>query len=211
MGCLSEESRRLLNPHITESPFNKGQTLHKEGQLSKNLSVIKLGAVMACRRGHTGQPQPVALLGRGKSLGDYALYGQHEQTSAVALTEGRVCQVEVSDFYIAGVVDRRFHSCLQERIVEAHGQLADWSSVMRIRSKEQKVFATIALYSREQRSQVIRLPSHVVLAALLSTTRETIARSLQQLEAAGRIVRHDRWHCEVVTSEGRTVNNVVHR
>ena len=60
----------------------------------------------------------------------------------------------------------------------------------------------LQLYAREQRSQAIRLPSHVALAALLSTTRETIARSLRQLEAAGHILRHDRWHCEVVRPRG---------
>ena len=32
---------------------------------------------------------------------------------------------------------------------------------------------------------------------LLSTTRETIARTLRQLTLCDGVVRHDRWHCEI--------------
>ncbi len=201
IGCLPEASRNRLAPCIAESAFKKGELLLPEGQVAQQLSVVKLGAVMACRRGENGQPQPVALLGRGKALGEYAIYGHAEQTSAVALSAGRICRMEVSDFYRLGLVDRQFHTCVQECIVRSHGQLADWSRVMRIKGIPQQMLAVLRLYAREQRVRVIRLPSHVVLASLLSTTRETVARSLRQLEKAGHIVRHDRWHCEVVAPD----------
>lgn len=198
MGCLPEASRNLLVPCVAESSFGKGDLLLPEGQVAQHISIIKIGAVMASRQGDDGHAHPVALLGRGKTLGEYAIYGHSEQISAVALSAGRVCRLEVPDLYRLGVVDRKFHACVQARIVRSLGQLADWSRVMRIKGLRQKLLATLQLYAREQRSRVIRLPSHVALASLLSTTRETIARSLRQLEAAGHIVRHDRWHCEVV-------------
>lgn len=206
-GCLSVASRDRLAPRIVESDFSKGAVLLPEGQVAQTMFVIKIGAVMACRRGCDGQPHPVALLGRGKTLGDYAIYGHQEQIGAVTLSSGRMCHVDLADLYSAGVVDRKFHAGAQDRIVRSHGQLADWSRVMRIKGLQQRVLATLHLYSREQRSCVIRLPSHVALAYLLSTTRETIARSLRQLEGAGSILRHDRWHCEVVLSESRTGDN----
>jgi len=198
IGCLPDTSRELLASCIDESAFGKGDALQIEGVVAQRISIIKVGAVMATRQGEDGQAHPVALLGRGKTLGHYAVYGHQEQIGAQALTTGRVCSVDVPDFYRLGVVDRQFHTCIQTHLVDSHGQLADWSRVMRIKGLQQKLLATLLLYAREQRSQTIRLPSHVALAALLSTTRETIARSLRQLEAAGRILRHDRWHCEVV-------------
>lgn len=198
IGGLPDASRELLASCIEESAFGKGDALQLEGVVAQRISIIKVGAVMATRQGEDGQPHPVALLGRGKTLGHYAVYGHQEQIGALALTTGRVCSVDVPDFYRLGVVDRQFHACIQAHLVDSHGQLADWSRVMRIKGLQQKLLATLQLYAREQRSQAIRLPSHVALAALLSTTRETIARSLRQLEAAGRILRHDRWHCEVV-------------
>jgi CRP-like cAMP-binding protein len=75
---------------------------------------------------------------------------------------------------------------------------------MRMKGLPQKLLATLHLYAREQRARVVRLPSHVALASLLSTTRETIARSLGQLESSGHILRHDRWHCEVIDPHSRT-------
>lgn len=198
MGCLPETSRNLLAPCVAESNFGKGDVLLPEGQVAQHISIVKIGAVMASRQGDDGHAHPVALLGRGKTLGEYAIYGHHEQISAIALSAGRICRLEVPDLYRLGVVDRKFHACVQGRIVRSLGQLADWSRVMRIKGLRQKLLATLQLYAREQHSRVIRLPSHVALAALLSTTRETIARSLRQLEAAGHILRHDRWHCEVV-------------
>lgn len=198
MGCLPETSRNLLAPCVAESNFGKGDVLLPEGQVAQHISIIKIGAVMASRQGDDGHAHAVALLGRGKTLGEYAIYGHREQISAIALSAGRICRLEVPDLYRLGVVDRKFHACVQGRIVRSLGQLADWSRVMRIKGLRQKLLATLQLYAREQHSRVIRLPSHVALAALLSTTRETIARSLRQLEAAGHILRHDRWHCEVV-------------
>lgn len=202
IGGLPDASRELLASCIEESAFGKGDELQIEGVVSQRISIIKVGAVMATRQGENGQPHPVALLGRGKTLGHYAVYGHQEQIGALALTTGRVCSVNVPDFYRLGVVDRQFHACIQTHLVDSHGQLADWSRVMRIKGLQQKLLATLQLYAREQRSQAIRLPSHVALAALLSTTRETIARSLRQLETTGRILRHDRWHCEVVRPHG---------
>ncbi|RJP68989.1 MAG: Crp/Fnr family transcriptional regulator [Comamonadaceae bacterium] len=198
MGCLPAASRSLLAPCVAESHFSKGDLLVPEGEVAQQISVIKIGAVMGTRQGDDGHAHPVALFGRGKTLGEYAIYGHREQISAVALSAGRVCRLEVQDFYRLGLVDRKFHDGVHEHAVRSFGQLADWSRVMRIKGLQQKLLATLQLHAREQRSRVIRLPSHVALASLLSTTRETIARSLRQLEAAGQILRHDRWHCEVV-------------
>ncbi|MES2840980.1 MAG: Crp/Fnr family transcriptional regulator [Pseudomonadota bacterium] len=207
MGCLPAASRDLLTPCVTESPFGKGDVLMPEGQVAQQISIIKIGTAMGSRQGEDGHAHPVALLGRGKTLGEYALYGHREQISAIALSAGRICRLDVPDFYRLGVVDRRFHACVQARIVRSLGQLADWSRVMRIKGLQQKLLAALRLYATEQRSRVIRLPSHVALAALLSTTRETIARSLRQLEAAGHILRHDRWRCEIVSPDARASDN----
>ena len=198
MGCLPAASRELLAPCVEESHFAKGDLLLPEGQVAQQVSIVKIGAVMGSRQGSDGHAHPVALFGRGKTLGEYAIYGHREQISVIALSAGRICRMDVPEFYRLGVVDRKFHACVQTRIVRSHGRLADWSRVMRIKGLQQKLLAALHLYASEQRSRVMRLPSHVALASLLSTTRETIARSLRQLEEGAHILRHDRWHCEII-------------
>lgn len=202
VGGLPCATREVLSHAIHETPFGKGRVLQQEGQVAQSIAIIKIGTVMASRHGEDGHPHSVALLGRGHTLGQYACYGQPEQIGATALSPGRVCTVEVADLYRLGVVDKKFHACLQSMNVRAHGQLADWSRVMRIKGVPQQLLAALVLFSREQKSRVVRLPSHVALAELLSTTRETIARSLSHLEAGHRIVRHDRWRCEVSARSG---------
>jgi CRP/FNR family cyclic AMP-dependent transcriptional regulator len=209
MGCLPEASRVLLAPCISESNFSKGDLLMPEAQVAQQISIVKIGAVMGSRQGSDGQAHPVALFGRGKTLGEYAIYGHSEQISAIALSAGRICRLDVPDFYRLGLVDRKFHACVQSRIVRSHGELADWSRVMRIKGLQQKLLAALHLHASEQRSRVIRLPSHVALASLLSTTRESITRSLSQLEATGHILRHDRWRCEIVEPEVTKATAVV--
>lgn len=203
MSCLTGESRSLLTPCVTESTFGKGDLLLPEGEVAQHISIIKIGAVMISRQCEDGHSYPVAMIGRGKTLGEYAVYGHNEQVSATALSTGRVCRLEVTDFYRLGVVDRRFHACVQDRIVRSHGTLADWSRVMRIKGVKQRLLATLHLYSSEQGGGTLRMPSQIALASLLSTTRESIARCLQQLETSRHILRHDRWHCEVVAPERR--------
>lgn len=197
MGCLPAASRELLVPCVKESHFDKGDLLLPEGQVAQQVSIVKIGAVMGSRQGGDGHAHPVALFGRGKTLGEYAIYGHHEQISVIALSAGRICRLDVPDFYRLGVVDRKFHACVQTRIVRSHGQLADWSRVMRIKGLQQKLLAALHLYASEQRNRVIRLPSHVALAELLSTTRESVARNLRLLEQQGLLNRRDRWHCQL--------------
>jgi cobalamin biosynthesis protein CobD/CbiB len=82
----------------------------------------------------------------------------------------------------------------------AFGRLADWSQVVQLRGLQRQLVVALLL-SQEQGNAVIRLPSQVVLAALLSTTRESIARTLNQLAKLGLLRRIDRRHCEVMVQD----------
>lgn len=201
MSGLSDTVRNRLSPHVSERAFRKGEVLVREGRISQHVSVIKLGTVAVYRQGQSSQPQPVSMLGRGQLMGGYAVYGHAEPVGAVALSSGRICHVEVGDLYRLDILDRQFHTSMQQQIVRWHGYLADWARVMHIKNIQQRVLAALQLFTSEQRVRVIRLPGQSELATLLSTTRESVARSLQQLQSSGHILRHDRWHCEVVTSE----------
>lgn len=197
LGGLPAEKLLLLDDVIEERPFSKQALLEVEGRPAQRIAIVKLGTVMATRCGSHGQPQPVALFGRGRVLGQYGVYGHAEQLGATALSSGRLCTVQTADLYRMGLVDRLFHERLQTQIVRYYGRLADWSRVMRFKGIPRQLHACLVLFAQEQGHRTLRLPSHIALAALLSTTRETIARTLRQLEQDGLLTRTDRWHCEV--------------
>lgn len=197
LGALPAEQLQLLDGVIDEHLFSKHAVLEVEGLPAQRIAIVKLGTVMATRCGAQGQPQPVALFGRGRVLGQYGVYGHAEQLGATALSSGRLCTVQIADLYRLGIVDRLFHERLQTQIVRYYGRLADWSRVMRYKGIPRQLHACLVLFAEEQGHRTLRLPSHIALAALLSTTRETIARTLRQLETDGLLRRTDRWHCEV--------------
>lgn len=191
----------LLAPFIRERPFSKSDLLQQQGDVATHISIVKLGTVMGLRRGPDGTERPVALFGRGQLMGAYALLGQRNQLSGLALSSGRVCEISISDLYRQGVADRQFLESVYTMIIASVGHLADWAQVMRVKGVQQQLMLALRLLSKAQGSPLIRLPSHVALAALLSTTRETVARSLRQLANEGWLVRQDRWHCLLTLRE----------
>lgn len=197
MGCVGEVAAQALASAVHERPFRKSELLQVEGAVADRIAIVKVGSVKATRRGTGSNERPVALFGRGQLIGAYGLLGQRNQVSAKALSAGRLCEIGIADLYRRGVIDRTFLACIYATISKSFGHLADWAHVMRVRGIQQQLLGALQLIGKDQGTQLIRLPSHVALAELLSTTRESVARHLRQLEQQGLLIRRDRWHCQL--------------
>jgi len=197
MSCVGETTAQTLAGVVHERPFRKSDVLQIEGEVADHIAIVKLGTIKATRRGVDGIERPVALFGRGQLLGAYGLLGQRNQLSGKALSAGRLCVIGVADLYRLGVIDRVFLGCAYTMISSALGHLADWAHVMRVKGIQQQLLNALHLMAKDEHNQLIRLPSHVALAALLSTTRESVARNLRLLEQQGLLIRRDRWHCQL--------------
>jgi CRP-like cAMP-binding protein len=197
MSCVGESTAQTLAGVIHERPFRKSDLVQVEGEVADHIAIIKLGMVKAMRTGTGDSERPVALFGRGQLIGAYALLGQRNQVGARALSTGRLCMIDIAALYRLGVIDRVFLGCVYSVISNAFGHLADWAHVMRIKGIQQQLLGALQLMSKDQGNQLIRLPSHVALAELLSTTRESVARNLRLLEQQGLLNRRDRWHCQL--------------
>lgn len=197
MGCVGESTARALTGVIQEHPFRKSDVLQLEGDVSDHIAIVKLGTVEAIRRGVDGIERPVALFGSRQLIGAEGLLGERNQLSGKAVSAGRLCVVSMAELYRLGVIDRIFMSYIYSRISNSIALLADWAHVVRRRGIQQQLLGALHLMSKDQGSQLIRLPSHVALADLLSTTRESVARNLRLLEQQGVLIRRDRWHCQL--------------
>lgn len=195
VSCVNAVTAEMLASAILEQPFHKGQVLQSQGDVAETIAVVKLGSVIGTRRGKDGTERPVALFGRGQLMGAYGLLGQRNQLGGLALSSGRQCVISITDLYRLGVMDRQFLGYVYAMITDSFGRLADWAQVMRVKGIQQQLLLALQLIGKGQGTQLIRLPSHVALAALLSTTRESVARNLRLLERQGLLVRQDRWHC----------------
>ena len=204
IGQLPRSRQERLDPLIRESNFRKGERLQEEGTSAQGVRTIKLGTLMLTRNGPDGVARPVALVGRGHLLGQWGLLEQRTTTGVQALSAGRVCELPVTALRGSGLQDPVFLQALHTGMAHAFVHLADWSQLMRLRGLNRQLVATLMLLGQAQGTTVVRLPSQIALASLLNTSRESVARTLRQIEADGLLRRIDRWHAELSHSH-RTV------
>ncbi|MBV8247288.1 MAG: Crp/Fnr family transcriptional regulator [Comamonas sp.] len=197
LGRLPSDVHRLWQPHITEKSFHKGELLLQQGRIATELKIIKVGTALVLRQGEDGLQRPVGLFGSAQTLGSAALLGEPAQLSCQAIAPGRACVVPIETIERLGLVDVALLQALAAGYARSQAQLADWAHIVRIRGATGQLAAALLLLARVQGSSLVRLPSHAILADLLATTRETIARSLRSLAQQDGVLRRDRWHCEI--------------
>lgn len=197
LGRQSEDRRSRWAPLLTERPMGKGELLLQQGEMPLTFRIVKTGMVMLLCGGEDRVDRPIGLFGPGQPLGTTVLVQQPAAVSCRALTQGRLCEVQVAAAGQQGLFDEVFLWTLAQSYAQTIAGVAEWARIVRIRGVPGQLAATLLQLARLQRSTLVRLPSHVVLADLLSTTRESIARALRQLVLHKGLVRRDRWHCEI--------------
>ncbi len=197
VGQLPRAQQDRLDPLIRERSFRKGEILQTEGVVPTVVRTIKLGTVVLTREGPDDRPHPIALVSRGHLLGLWGLLGGETQVGAQGLSAGRVCELPTAALRQTLVSDNALFAVVHEHMAQSFARLADWAQVMRLRGLPRQLVAALMLMARDQGSRTVLLPSQVTLAALLSTSRETVARTLRQIEDDGYLRRIDRWHGEL--------------
>ncbi len=198
VGQLPAGSREQLQPWIQERSGHKNEVLLHQGDPIGMLSMVKVGAILVTRKGADERPRPVAIFGSGSTIGAGSLPGQRSVLGAQAITPVRLCEIQLSQLQQAEQQGLLAAAHFAQAGLRAYELLADWAQVARVQGTTGQVAAALLVLSKGQRSQMVRLPGHAVLGGLLGTTRESVARALSRLEQHGRLVRRDRWHCEIV-------------
>lgn len=197
LGKMNTVTRQSWQDLTTERSFAKGDMLLRQGETASFFRIVKVGTTMLLRSAEDGVERPVGMCGHGQTLGSTVLLGQPATFSCLALSPVRVCEVPIAPLLHSGLVDQAFLWELAVSYAQTNAHLADWARIVRIRTVAGQVAGTLLQLAALQRSTLVRLPSQSALAALLATTRETIARTLRQLEQQACLVRRDRWHCEI--------------
>ncbi|RYF06981.1 MAG: Crp/Fnr family transcriptional regulator [Comamonadaceae bacterium] len=197
LGRQSDAVRASWAPHITERRFRKGEVLQRQGDAHTLLQVVKVGTLIVQREGGDGVDRPVGMAGCGQALGTPALLNQPADLTCLAVMPGRVCEVNPAAVARHGLMTPEFLVDFAHEQMRAHTRLADWARIMHVRGVTGQLAGALLQLADIQRSTLVRLPSHTVLASLLATTRETIARALAVLAQQQGVVRHDRWHCAI--------------
>lgn len=185
---------------VSEAPFRKGEVLQRQGDgAAGELCMVKVGMLLM-QRGGAGREgeRPVGLAGCGQVLGLPALLELPAPLSFVAVTPGRLCRVALAPQCQgdAGLPAKVMRELARDQL-QTGARLADWGRIARVRGVAAQLAGALLQLAELQRSTLVRLPSQAVLAALLATTRESVARALALLAREQALLRRDRWHCEI--------------
>jgi CRP-like cAMP-binding protein len=200
--CLvggSPHAVAALAPAIRERNFRQGDVLLREGERADELKLVKIGTVFVGRSRGEAPIQPVGIGARGMVLGLCGYAGQPNQLSAVASTSGRSCAIPVARVAWLAQNDPAFRERIGRAFSDNIAFMARWAQLRGHRGVVAQVAGTLALIMEEQRTESIDVPSHTALARMLGTTRESVARAIAALEAAGCLVRTAARRCDVNT------------
>lgn len=179
LGQVADTERALVEPQVRQRTFHPGDALVEEGIVARDLFIIKLGTAFAYRRGLDGRSRPIGVIHRGNAVGMFGIFEYRNQASAIAMSTVRACEIP-----IAAVRDLREYGSkfLLRAVTENFAAMAAWAEAMRLSGVTNQLAYGIVLLAEAAKSPVIELPSHVALAEMLGTRRETIARALNTLK-----------------------------
>jgi len=191
-----------LAASTSERAVKKGEWLQTQGQVATKITIVKMGTVAGTRQVGARREESITVFAKGSVLGGGSLRGRPNTLGAQALTSCRICEISVADLYRIGAVNQSFLNCLNDSGAHTFSDLADWANIMHVKGVQLRLCLALHLLAQQSGNPNIRLPSHVVLASLLSVTRESVARNLRLLEQRGFLKRLDRWHCELLYPSG---------
>lgn len=202
--CVPAELlRELASSRFTElaphSRMRKGQRIGTQGGPCHRIHLIAAGQVLVSRRDSEGQQHALYLLGPGEVFGVGALLPPRRWlVTARAVTEGSFYALPGAHVATLAQYYPQLAACLfsllAARLEQAHRRL----DIMVRRSARDRLLgllSTLACYHGEGRGDELWLPVQVSqsqLGSMIGLARETVARTLTELETDGLIRREGR-------------------
>jgi CRP-like cAMP-binding protein len=165
--------------------------------VAAHLSFVKGGLVLMRQLGPDGVSRAVGLMGRGAVTGLLAATDTPCVLDLTAVTDVPVCQVSHAVLREQGLMDGRMWAVLADAHATGLTAVASWGQVVRVRQVSSRVATAVWQLTQIQASHRIQMPSHGVLAELLSLRRESVGRALGELERAGAVQRMGRFYLDV--------------
>lgn len=184
---LSYEELTVVADKATMRIYERGQFIHRSGELADQLFIVHKGKVKVYRLSKTGKEQLVRILNPGDFSGELALFSAMKHDSYAEITEtSHICTISRADLR---------ELLLKYPTISLH-VLTEISKRLNISENQTTAIATesinarigqyLADLSEQADSRTFTLPkSRKDIASFLGTTPETISRRFSEFEAAG--------------------------
>jgi CRP-like cAMP-binding protein len=193
LESFSPHGRATLALHLREIALDDGAPLFQQDEPAHRLHIVKSGSILVCHRGADQHSWPLGLFGPGMALGKLAPYVEHAHVfSAVSVGQSRICSISTQPLRTQPHMQRELTQALSASYLQFQREMATWSIIARVSSLPDQLGQALQQLARNQRSHQVQLPPHKILAALLGTTRESVARTLAHMRARKDLEKADR-------------------
>lgn len=197
LGRMPLDWREAVGDALTPTTLRRATAVVAAGEMATQLLFVKGGLVLMRQAGPDGVDRAVGLMGRGTVMGLLAASDAPSVLSLTTVTDVPVCAVSLAVLKAQGLLDGRLLTLLADSHAKGLGAVAHWGQVVRVRQLAARVASAMWLLAQTQNSVRLQMPGHGVLAELLSVTRESVGRTLGELERQGALQRNGRYHMDV--------------
>lgn len=184
---LSVDEIRALDEMARMTAVPKGRVIHHQEKRGDGLFLLKKGRVRLSRTTADGKKLDLAILEPGTFFGEMALPGEHMRNAEAEAIEDCtlfvVSQANIERLVLGKPeVALRMLEILGRRLAESEARLED----LAYRSLPARL-ASLLLRLGEKSGDVVEGITHQELGDMLGVYRETITKTLDELQAAGYI------------------------
>lgn len=189
---------RVAELQVKEYSFRAGDVLMTQGATSAVIRIIKSGATMLLRDSGYSERQSIGMFGRGMVIGSFGLLGRTNPVTHIGILEGRYCELSPASLQRSGLLeDPVFLGHMLNALAHVLESHFNWCQLSKGDGVVRRLAGALLHLSDLQHSLRVRLPTQTILAGLLGTTRESIARAFARIERDGGISRCGRNYCDL--------------
>lgn len=187
VGSLTDEETQAIVPLVKEAFFRRGHRFIEQDDMHSQLQIIKVGTVIGMRRGPDGQFRPTGPAGRGALMGIQPLWGVKANFTVIAPSFGRYCTIDGAALKRLPIWESKLRDALIRQSMVSSRAAYDWCTAVLLPHVVDRLAYALVLLQDAQGGSTVEIPPQALLASILSTTRESIARGLGLLAEDGRI------------------------
>lgn len=195
LTCLREFSRRNSLNYTTLEDWGgffhklriievrKGRFLYEEGQTSGRAYLVITGRLEVSKTTDTDQKKVLSFLKPGNWLGIPELFHPSRQVSVQALQDCRLVEFTLGDLQAAGI---RSPTLLLELLKSVSRLVGDYQDSLVLKKADTKVLHYLGwLAQNHPQKELVLRHTHEEIAEMLSLSRETVSKTLGQLQKSG--------------------------
>jgi len=199
-SSLEESEVRSLLPFMEEKQARKGDVLFHEGEPGRRLYLVRKGQVKVYKLSEAGKEKILRVFGPGDFFAELPLLdGGNYPASAEALSAATLLSLSRDNFLKILLKYPAITGKIYEIVGSRLRQFTTMVTDLTLKDASRRLAGFLLEKAAEQvhfSQGPVRFPlnlTHQEIASLIGTARETVSRSLKQLQADGIIEIRDRY------------------